>query len=84
MFDKRKYYSYTNDIQFEIGLTYSVCTIISVILIYLIYNVFENLIISILIFVLGIIFANIRTKKLEIKSQEMYWFLDMYDKIKNK
>lgn len=79
MFDKQKYYKYINDIKFEIGLIYFIYVTTATILALLLAN--ESSIISIGIFILGILFASIQTKSLEIKIQEMYFRLEIYEKV---
>lgn len=81
LFDKEKYYKYTNSIKSDIAATYSINTIISIIIIYIVYQFIENIFISILIFIINIIISNMQTQKLELKIQEMYWKLDIYDNI---
>ena len=81
MFDKKKYYSYTNDIKFNIGLIYSIDTILATLVAISVLS--YSIIISIISIIIGILIANLQTKWLEIKLQEMYWRLDTYDKINN-
>lgn len=84
MFDKQKYYKFINDVKSQIATLYSIYTIIFVILAYMIYQITGSMLLSILTVILGIGSISILTKNLEIKLQEMYWRLDIYDKVNKK
>lgn len=84
MFDKQKYYKFINDVKSQIATLYSIYTIIFVILAYMIYQITGSMLLSILTVILGIGSISMLTKNLEIKLQEMYWRLDIYDKVNKK
>lgn len=84
MFDKQKYYKFINDVKSQIATLYSIYTIIFVILAYMIYQITGSMLLSILTVILGIGSISMLTKNLEIKLQEMYWRLEIYDKINKK
>lgn len=84
LFDKSKYYKYIKDIKFEIGLIYSIYSILFFLISSIIGGYFNSILIAILVFALGICCASLHTKSLEIKVQEMYYRIDIYEKIMNK